>query len=105
MRRRFRIAVLAGYLATGGLLFQAGPLCTVINSTATAGIAGSGGFIDENGNFLGLFNVCGVPNVLFVDEDGIAIDGTVFNTEDDLMFGCPITFVEVQDDDNNGGGG
>ena len=96
MKRRLRIAVLAGYLATGAIVLQLGPFCAIANTTTTAGLSQSGFFIDENGNFLGLLPVCGTPAVLVgreqADSSEIIFD-PIANTEDDLMFGCPVTVV------------
>ncbi|MCA9256515.1 MAG: hypothetical protein KDA33_12795 [Phycisphaerales bacterium] len=78
---------LAGYLTAGAMLLQFGQACAVISSVATAGVSSSGFLIDNNGYFLGLFNVCGAENIQIVDENGIQLD--LQNTEDDLMFGCP----------------
>ncbi len=97
MKRRLRIAVLAGYLATGAIVLQLGPFCAIANTTTTAGLSQSGFFIDENGNFLGLLPVCGTPAVLVGREQADNPDEIIFdpiaNTEDDLMFGCPVTVV------------
>lgn len=99
MKRRLRIAVLASYLATGAIVMQLGPFCTIASSTSTAGIAQSGFLIDENGNFLGLLPVCGTPDVLIGRESANNPADIVFepiaNTEDDLMFGCPVQVVII----------
>lgn len=99
MKRRLRIAVLAGYLATGAIILQLGPFCTIANTTTTAGLSQSGFFIDENGNFLGLLPVCGIQNVLVgrqqSDNPGDIIFDPIANTEDDLMFGCPVQIVII----------
>lgn len=87
-RRKIRIA---GYLMAGAMLLQVGNACAVVNSVATAGVASSGLLIDDNGYFLGLFNVCGVENVAVFDANGVLQN--VNNTDDDLMFGCPATRV------------
>lgn len=95
MKRRLRLAVLAGYLATGGILIQLGTVC---NSVGTAGVASSGVLIDDGGNFLGipLLHVCGQENILIIDPDtGATI--ILLNTDDDLMFGCPAKIVEQPD--------
>lgn len=103
MKRRTRLVLLAGYLASGGLVLQLGPVCTLAGSTATTGAASSGVLIDDNGNFLGLFNVCGQPDVLIVDENGVP--GDLLNTADDLMLGCPIRQITVVGGGGGGGGG
>ena len=99
MKRRLRIAVLAGYLATGAIVMQLGPFCTIASSTTTAGIAQSGFLIDENGNFLGLLPVCGTPNVLVGREQANNPDDIIFdpiaNTADDLMVGCPVQLLII----------
>lgn len=109
MKRRLRIAVLASYLATGGIIMQLGPFCTVASSTATAGTAQSGFFIDENGNFLGLLPVCGTPDVQIGRESADNPNDITFdpiqNTQDDLMFGCPVQVVIFPAPATGGGGG
>ena len=109
MKRRFRLGLLARYLAAGAFVMQIGPLCTVATSTATAGAAQGGVFIDANGNFLGLFPVCGVPDLIIgrpdpQNPDDIEFDD-VANVEDDLMFGCPITVFIIPPSTEEGGGG
>ncbi|HPF37496.1 MAG TPA: hypothetical protein P5081_12375 [Phycisphaerae bacterium] len=79
---------LAGYLTAGAMLLQFGQACAVVSSVATAGVSSSGFLIDNNGYFLGLFNVCGAENIQIVDENGIQ-QGDIVNSGDDLMFGCP----------------
>lgn len=99
MKRRLRIAVLASYLATGAIVMQLGPFCTIASTTSTAGLSQSGFFIDENGNFLGLLPVCGTPNVVVGREQPNNPDDIVFepiaNAEDDLMVGCPFTLLII----------
>ncbi len=90
-RRTKRKIRLAGYLTAGAMLLQFGQACTIVNSVATAGVASSGLLIDNNGFFLGLFNVCGAENIQVVDQNGIQTN--LLNTEDDLMFGCPARVV------------
>jgi len=109
MKRRLRIAVLASYLATGAIIMQLGPFCTVAGSTATAGAAQSGFFIDANGNFLGLLPVCGTPDVQIGREAAnnpadITFD-PIQNTQDDLMFGCPVQVLILPPPMTGGGGG
>jgi hypothetical protein len=99
MKRRLRFAVLAGYLATGAIVMQLGPFCTIASSTTTAGIAQSGFLIDGSGNFLGLLPVCGTPDLLIGRESANNPADVIFdpiaNTEDDLMFGCPVQVVII----------
>lgn len=87
-RRNRRTIKLAGYLTAGAMVLQVGPACSIINSVVTAGVGSSGLLIDNNGYFLGLFNVCGTPNVIEVDANDVPIGDLQFS-EDDLMFGCP----------------
>ena len=107
MKRRLRIAVLASYLATGAIIMQLGPFCTIAGSTTTAGVAQSGFLIDENGNFLGLVPVCGTPDVLIGRESANNPNDVVFdpvaNTEDDLMFGCPVQITIIPAPPMDGG--
>lgn len=107
MKRRLRIAVLASYLATGAIIMQLGPFCTIASSTTTAGVAQSGFLIDENGNFLGLLPVCGTPDLLIGraadnNPDDIEFE-PIANTEDDLMFGCPVQIVIIPPPLDDGG--
>ncbi|MCB9857565.1 MAG: hypothetical protein H6818_17930 [Phycisphaerales bacterium] len=89
MTRRTRRKIrLASYLTAGAMVLQFGQACAVVNSVITAGVGSSGLLIDNNGYFLGLFNVCGTPNVIEVDANDVPI-GDVQFSEDDLMFGCP----------------
>ena len=99
MRRRHkRMARAASYLVTGAIILQLGGFCTIFNTTATTTLGGSGFLIDDNGNFLGVFAVCGLENFIVIDEDGIP-QGEVQDTEDDLLFGCPVRQIQ------QGGGG
>lgn len=90
-RRRIRAFVLAGYLVAGAMMTQA---LTICNSVATAGLSTSGLLIDDNGYFLGLVYVCGTENIVPVDANGNAV-GLVQNSQDDLMFGCPVRQVTI----------
>lgn len=102
MNRRARRKIkLAGYLAAGAFVLQLGQACTLFTSVATAGIGSSGFLIDNNGFFLGVFNVCGQENIQQVDVNGVQI-GEIQFTQDDLMFGCPARQIVVA---NNGDGG
>lgn len=107
MKRRLRIAVLAGYLATGAIVLQLGPFCTMASSTATTGVAQSGFLIDPNGNFLGLVPVCGVPNIVVQREQADLPNDPIFEpirfTEDDLMVGCPVQLVIIPAPPDEGG--
>lgn len=108
MKRRLRMTVLAGYLATGAIIMQLGPFCTIASSTTTAGVAQSGFLIDENGNFLGLLPVCGTPNVLVGREqpnnpDDVVFEAATRNTEDDLLVGCPVQLLIIPAPVNNDG--
>lgn len=92
LRRRRHLVVLAAYLATGGFLLQLGPCISMaLNTGVTAFDAGT--LLDENGLFLGFLAPCGTPNFMFVDENGVPVDGIVFETGDDLIFDCPVTSI------------
>lgn len=103
-KRRRRIGLIAGYLMTGAIMLQLGPACIMAGGTAMASSVST--LIDGNGRLLGLFNVCGQPNIVYVDAQGIPTDssaseagGTVVTVDfsgDDLMFGCPVTYVRTQ---------
>ncbi len=89
MSRRIRIAKCGVALLFGGVLTQLGPCAVIAGQTALT--AGAGTFITQDGDFLGLFNVCGIPDVVVIDATG---QGTgVINTGDDLFFGCPVTTI------------
>jgi hypothetical protein len=89
MPRRFKLAKCAAAIMFGGVLTQLGPCAVIAGQTALT--AGAGEFITDDGDFLGLLNVCGIPDVVVVDDMG-ATSG-ILNTEDDLFFGCPVTTV------------
>ncbi len=89
MKRRRRLIKVATFLALGGLVTQAGACWIIGANTLLPGVAQ--GLVDANGRFLGLVNVCGIPNVLPVDVNGVA--GTVQNAQDDLFTVCPVTVV------------
>ncbi len=96
-RRRRRSTVLAAYLICGAIVLQLGPMCSMLGNTGIAAFDFSI-FLDENEMLFGLFNVCGVPNTLRVDEDGIPLTGaTIQNSEDDFIFDCPVTLIVVED--------
>lgn len=101
-RGGLRIKALLGYFAMGAVILQLGPVCAIANSAGTAGIARSGLFIDANGNLFGLINVCGQPDTLFVDQNGVpanpTADGVPLFTEDDVVFGCPVNRVVIPGD-------
>jgi len=97
MKRKKRVALLSAYLLSGAFLLQLGP-CLQMGLAAGAASA-PGVFLNDQGQAFGIFNVCGVPNQIAVSPDGLII-GQVLNAGDDLVFGCPINQVVVQ----NGGG-
>jgi len=89
---------------TGAIILQLGPACIMAGGTAMSSSIST--LIDDSGRFLGLFNVCGQPNVVYVDAQGIptassanTTGGTVVTVDfsgDDLMYGCPVTYVRAQ---------
>jgi hypothetical protein len=89
MKRRRRLLKVATFLALGGLVTQAGACWIIGANTLISGASAS--LLDANGRFLGLINVCGVPDVVVIDANGVA--GDVQNREDDLFTVCPITVV------------
>jgi hypothetical protein len=89
-KRRLRF-VLALYLGAGAFVTQLGACFSIGANTGAASF--SQNLIDANGNVLGIFNVCGLPDIFLVDEDGG--NSELVNEEDDLMFGCPTT-VQVR---------
>ncbi len=92
-RRGGRTAVLAAYLVTGALILQIGPMCSMLSTFGVAAFDFST-LLDENERFLGVFAPCGVPNTIEVDELGRPI-GEIQNTEDDLIYDCPVTQIVV----------
>ena len=99
MNRRVKILCLATYLTVGTYLTQLGGCLTIGANTAVASFPFSN-FLDENELFLGVFAPCGTPNFVVVDENGTT-QGEIFNTEDDLIFFCPVSVVQQ----TTGGGG
>lgn len=94
-KRRGRILVLASYLAIGAMVTQWGACWTIGANTLIGPLTAN--FVDPNGNFLGIFNVCGVPDTVTVDQAGMF--GTVQNTDDDLFTVCPVQVIQT----TNGG--
>ena len=91
MSRRLRLIKCAAMVMLfGGTLTQLGPCTVIAGQTAATSLAGT--LIDQNGNFLFIFPVCGIPDVILVDANGTPTS-EVFNTEDDLFYGCPVTPV------------
>jgi hypothetical protein len=91
MLRRLRlIKCAAAIMLIGGTLTQLGPCTVIAGQTALTSLSGT--LIDQNGNFLFIFPVCGIPDVIPVDANGVPT-GDVLFTEDDLLFGCPVTTV------------
>lgn len=101
-KRRRRIGLIAGFLMTGAIVLQIGPLCAVAGGTGLVSAAGT--FIDSEGRLFGLFDVCGQENIVYVDSRGIPsgvetqsdIQGSlvpVLYSGDDLMRGCPVRYV------------
>jgi hypothetical protein len=101
MNRRVKILSLATYLTVGTYLSQLGGCFTIGANTAVASFPFSS-LLDENELFLGVFAPCGTPNIVLVNEDGTS-QGEVLNSEDDLIFFCPVTPV-LQGTGGGGGG-
>ena len=91
MKRRGRILVLAGYLAIGGLITQAGA-CWIIGANTLVGPV-SANLIDTNGNLFGLFNVCGIPDTIVAGTSTTGTTTAVQNAGDDLVTFCPVQVV------------
>lgn len=87
MKRRSRVWILAGYLFAGAIVLQWGACWTVGANTLVQPI--SQNLVNSDGELFGLFNVCGIPDVIVVGESG----GTVQFTEDDLVTVCPVTVI------------
>lgn len=100
MNRRVKILGLATYLAVGTYLTQLGGCFSLAANTAVASFPITN-LLDSNELLFGVFAVCGTPNVQLVDQSG-APQGTILNTEDDLVYFCPVTLVQT---DTGGGGG
>jgi hypothetical protein len=95
-RRRRRSSVLAAYLICGAIVLQLGPMCSVVGNTGIAAFDFSM-LLDENESLFGLFYPCGRPNTLRVDENGDPIAGAeIENTEDDMIYDCPVTYIVVE---------
>lgn len=104
MKKRLRILKIATSLLVGGYVAQLGGCISMGINTALASTPFGTLFTNA-----GLPGVCGIPNFILVDAQGIP-QGGVMNVEDDLVFGCPITtVVEAGDqgggDDGDGGDG
>ena len=91
-KRRGRVTVLASYLVAGAMVLQLGGCLTMALQSGVTAFDFSW-LLDENELFLGIFAPCGAPNYRYVDEDGNPIDNTVYNTEDDLIWDCPVTEI------------
>lgn len=76
-------------LTAGAMVFQMGPCATMGLGIGTSALNPVSLLLDENGSFLGIFHLCGEPNIRVVDQNG-AITAE-YNTEDDLIYGCPYT--------------
>lgn len=94
-KKRGRVAILVACLTAGAFLLQLGPCTVMALSTGTAAF-NFGSLLDGDGRFLGIFAMCGRPNVLYVDVNGIP-DGGILYTEDDLIYDCPYTEIVVPD--------
>lgn len=92
-KRRRRIGLIAGFLMTGAIVLQIGPLCAVAGGTGLVSAAGT--FIDSEGRLFGLFDVCGQQDVVYVNSQGVPTSSTVSFEEDDLMRGCPVRYVRT----------
>jgi len=90
MMRRYKAAKLALMILSGAFLTQLGPCTVMALQTGVTSVTPS--LIDANGRFLGIFNVCGVPNVQLIGENGVPAD-EILNGGDDLFYGCPVTTI------------
>lgn len=98
MNRRMRLVKLACCLSVGAYVMQAGGCFSIAANSLLAGFP-----TGQVATDIGLWGLCGTPNVQVVDENGVA-QGEILNTEDDLVFFCPVTIV-VQATDTGGGDG
>ena len=89
MKRRPRALRLAMFLTAGAMIFQIGPCVTMGLGAGTSAINPSTLFLDENGSLFGIFHLCGEPNIRLIDQNGAIV--SEYNTEDDLIYGCPFT--------------
>lgn len=99
MKRKLKILKFVMALSAGAYVMQVGTCISGGINTLLASFPTGTVFTD-----LGLPGVCGTPNFIVVDENGNA-QGTVQNTEDDLVFFCPVTTVVQQTGGGDGGGG
>lgn len=90
-KRRGRILVLACYLAVGAMVTQWGACWGLGANTLIGPLAAN--MVDANGNFLGIFNVCGIPDTITVDQTGQY--GTIQNADDDLFTVCPVQVIQT----------
>ena len=88
MKRRPRALRLAMFLTAGAIIFQIGP-CVTMGLGAGTSALNPGSFLDENGSLFGIFHLCGEPNIRLIDLNGVIVNE--YNTEDDLIYGCPFT--------------
>jgi hypothetical protein len=100
-RRRRRTAAIVALLATGAIVLQVGPVCSLFAGSGVAAFDTSL-LLDSNEMLFGVFKVCGTPDVQYVDSSGNPV-GTVQNGADDLIFHCPVTAVTSTS--SSGGGG
>lgn len=92
MIRRRKTVKLAAYLLAGAFILQLGPFCSMAASQGLLSFDKSLLLGDDESLLgTGLFFPCGVPNTVLVDQNGNLIDGIIYGSADDLIYGCPIT--------------
>ena len=99
MKRKLRIVKFVVALSTGAYVLQAGTCISAGFNTLLASFP-TGTVLTD----LGLPGVCGTPNFVIVDENG-NVQGDVMNTEDDLVFFCPVDVIVQQMGDGGDDGG
>lgn len=100
MKRRIRLLKIASFLTVGAYVMQLGN-CFVSGANSLLAATPFGTILTD----IGLPGFCGTPNFIVVDVNGVPT-GEVENTEDDLVFFCPVTtIVDVETGDGGGDGG
>lgn len=94
MKRRLRLWKIATCISVGAYMLQLGTCLSSGANTLLSSIPFGTILTDA-----GLSGVCGTPNFVVVDANGIP--GDVQFAEDDLVYFCPVTVIYEQ----NGGNG
>jgi hypothetical protein len=96
MKRKLRVVKFVIAVCSGAYVLQLGTCISGGISTLFASFP-TGTVLTD----LGFPGVCGTPNFQIIDANGLP-QGDPQNTEDDLVFFCPVDFV-LQDAGGDGG--